>query len=158
MSPLPPPHHYHRRFAVVIMVVIVGSSSPFWPPSPSGCRHHCPHCGCSCLCRVIVAVVALQSWLHCGCHHSRHPSHHHICRCLLAVVVMSSSLLSLQLSSPWCRGGGGWAGWSWWVDKWVTGLMQWHAVSGVAVGPVSRGDLNACEGRGQWQCCGHHCG
>src|SRR6266702_3442803 len=150
MSPPPPPCHYHRRFAVVIVVIVVSSSSPFWLPSPSSRRHCCPRCGRGCLCRVVVAVVALQSWLRCGRHRGRHPSRHRICRCLLAVVVASSSLPSPRLLSPWCRGGGGWAGQSRWVDMWATGSMRWHAVSGVAVGPASRGDLNAREGRGQW--------
>ena len=158
MSPPPPPRRYHRRFAVVIVVVVVGSSSPFWPPSPSGRRHRCPRYGRGRLCRVVVAIVASQSWSRRGRHRGRRPSRHRICRCLPAVVVASSSLPSPRPSSPWCRGGSGWARRGRWVDTWATGSMRWHAASGVAAGPASRGDLNAREGRGQWRCCGHRCG
>ncbi len=87
----------HRRFTVVIRFVVTFLAVVAFvgPSSLSRLWSRCcrPRCGCGHLRRVVVTVVASQSWLRCR--------RHRLCRCLLAVVVALSSLLSPWPSSSW---------------------------------------------------------
>ncbi len=87
----------HRQFTIVIQFVVtfLAVVAFIGPSSLSQLWSHCccPHCGCGHLCCVVVTVVVLQLWL---CHR-----HHCLYRCLLVVVIASSSLLLPWPSSSW---------------------------------------------------------